>query len=376
MTAFIRPTWVELDLSAMRHNIRLARKLAGPGTRLYAVCKGDSYGVGAAETARVAAEEGCEAVAVGDPADALAIRAAGVALPILAYGTTDPATAPEMARLRVTVTLHDKEGIAAYAASGQKVAAMAELDCGFGRLGFTPDAWTAALPRLLKATNIRLTGLYTHLGATEDRALLDRQMARFQAGAGEAEAAGFTGLEKMVASSRVMIDHPGLALDAVNPGRLIYGLLESPYAERAGSRPVISRVVSRLIQVKDIAAGERIGYGAPGAAGNDRAIRAGIAPIGFAGGLPRRFEGGSVLVRGKRAPIVGLASMEHLLLDIGAIADAVPGDEVVLLGSQGDDAITGEELARVTGLEILELLPRLARTLPRRYLDPSYLERG
>jgi alanine racemase len=281
-----------------------------------------------------------------------------------------------MARLGITVTLHDEEGIAAYAASGQPVTAMAELDCGFGRLGFTPSAWTAALPRLRAARNIRLTGVYTHLGATDERALIDHQMAKFEAGAAEAEAAGFQKLEKMVASSRVMIDHRDLALDAVNPGRLIYGLLESPHAERIGSRPVISRIVSRLIQVKDIAAGERIGYGAPGAAGNDRAIRGAVAPIGFAGGLPRRFDGGAMLVRGKRAPIVGLVSMEHTLLDVGGIPDAAPGDEVVLLGPQGGDAITGAELAGVTGIEILELLPRLARNLPRRYLDPGYRDRG
>ncbi len=363
----LHPSKIILDLQALRHNIRLVRARIGPSVRFYAVCKGDAYGCGAAVVARVCAEERVDALCVGDAADAQSIREAGVTLPILAYGCSDPAAAAAMARLGIIVTLFDLPGLRGFGEAGEPVEAFLELDCGFGRLGFTPDQLAPALGELRRIKNIRLRGLYTHLGAVDDREAVARQMKLFDGCTRQARAAGHAELELMVASSRVVADYPELDLGAVNPGRAIYGLLEGRYAEILAARPVISGIESRVIQIKDLASDMRMGYGGfdpkPG-----HTIRAAVLPIGFSGGFPRRLKDGYVLLGGRRAPIIGLMSMEHTLVDVSALPDVRHGDTAVLLGAQNGAAITAADLARMTGFEVIDILPRLARGLPRSYV--------
>ena len=363
----LHPSKVILDLQALRHNLRLVRARIGPGVRFYAVCKGDAYGCGAAVVARVCAEEGVDALCVGDATDAQQIRAAGVTLPILAYGCSDPGAAQAMAKLGVIVTIFDLPGLRGFGAVGDRVEAFLELDCGFGRLGFTPDQLGPALVELQRHQNIRLRGLYTHLGAVEDAAAVRRQMDLFNGLAGQARAAGHVGLELMAASSRVVAAYPELDLGAVNPGRAIYGLLEGRYTEMLAARPVIRGVESRVIQVKDLASGMRIGYGGfdpkPG-----QTLRAAVLPIGFGGGFPRLLKDGYVLLHGRRAPIIGLLSMEHTLVDVSAVPEIRHGDTAVLLGAQNGAAITAADLADMTGFEVIDILPRIARSLPRAYV--------
>jgi len=363
-----RPARIVLDLGALRHNLRLLRARLGPAVKLYAVCKGDAYGCGAVAVARICAEEGADALAVGDAEDAAAIQAAGIRVPMLAYGVTDPRLAADMARLGIMLTIFDRAGLAAYAALGIAVEAFLELDCGFGRLGFTAEDIPAVADDLGRAPAIRLRGLYTHLAAVDDAATVAEQMTRFSAMVAALRARAIAPPELMVASSRVVAAYPHLDLNAVNPGRALYGLLEGRYAEDLPVEPVIRSIESRVIQIKQLAPGMRLGYGGadprPGAP-----LRAAVVAIGFAGGFPRRFREGCVLVRGARAPIIGLMSMEHTLVDVTDIPGVAVGDEVVLLGRQGDAAITPADLARMTGIEILEILPRLARGLPRVYVD-------
>lgn len=366
----LRPSRVVIDLAALRHNIARVRRRIGAAVKLYAVCKGDAYGCGAVAVARICAEEGVDAIAAGDPDDAIAIRDAGIRLPMMVYGVTDPRLAREMAGLGVGVTIFDFEGLEAYARLPAGADAFLELDCGFGRLGFTPDEIAAAAGALAANPAIRLRGLYTHLAAVDDPAAVAAQMERFRRMVATLAARGLSPPERMVASSRVVAAYPHLDLNAVNPGRALYGLLEGRYAEDLPVRPVIRRIDSRVIQVKDLAPGMRMGYGGadprPGAA-----IRAAVVPIGFAGGFPRNFRDGHVLIRGCRAPIIGMMSMEHTLVDVTDIAEVAVGDEAVLLGRQGKAQITPADLAAMTGLELLEILPRLARGLPRDYADAA-----
>lgn len=369
MTA-LRPTRVVIDLAALRHNIRLIRSRIGSKVKLYAVCKGDAYGCGAIAVSRVCAEEGVDAIAVGEPGDAIAIRHAGVRLPILAYGSTDPSLASSMAGLGLIVTIFDQAGLRAYETSGQVVDAFLELDCGFGRLGFKPDEIRAVAAEIARAGGIRLRGLYTHLAAVDDRAAVDSQMACFSVMAAELRTSTNLPLDLMVASSRVIAAYPHLDLNAVNPGRALYGLLEGTYALELPVKPVIRSIESRVIEVKTLAAGMRMGYGGadprPGLT-----MRAAVIPIGFSGGFPRNFRNGRVLVRSRAAPIVGLMSMEHTMVDVTDIPEVEVGDDVVLLGGQGAAEITPGDLAAMTGLEVLEILPRLARGLPRTYIDQA-----
>ncbi|MBI1847604.1 MAG: alanine racemase [Candidatus Rokubacteria bacterium] len=357
--------WVEIDLRALAHNVERIRHLVGPAVRIYAVCKGDGYGCGAGDVAETALKAGADALTVGDLADAAAIRARRINAPILLYGATDPASAAAVAELDLTATLHDVEGLQAFAGLGRPLEAFVKVDCGFGRLGFTPESWPHIFGQIRRAPALHLRGIYTHIGAVDDAASVSRQAALFRQAVREAEAAGFTGLELMASSSRVLLGYADLHLSAVNPGRMLMGMLEGPWAALAQVLPVVRAIKSRLIQVKTVRPDMRIGYG--GSTPAAETIRAAIIPMGFAAGLPRVLHG-HVLVRGARAPMVGLASMEHLMLDVTTIPGAAVGDEAVVLGRQGDDEITADELSRTTGLELLEIVPRLARGLHRVYL--------
>lgn len=357
-----RAAWVEVDTGAIRHNLRLIRSLAGTA-RVYAVCKGDAYGFDAATIARIAASERTDALACGDPGDVRGIRAAGITLPILLYGATEARDLPSFAPLDVVVTAHDPATLATCLAHG--LAFSVKLDSGFNRLGFREEDLAPVLAAAKRHPQAGVRGLYTHLVDNDLPASIAAQVMRFNAMAARIDAAGWRGRERMVASSRILIGSPQLALDAVNPGRLVYGLLEPPWDARVDARSALSAVKARVISLKRLAAGAAAGYGA-GAVARDTTIA--VIPFGFADGYPRLPAGGTVLVRGRRAPLVGPRHTEHSLVDVTDVAGVALGDEVVLLGAQGGDAITVHEIVAATGVPLIELVPRLARNPRRRML--------
>ena len=365
MTAH-RPAFVEIDLDALAHNTRLVRSMIGERTALYAVVKGDAYGIGVAAAVPALLTAGADAFAAGDFDEAMLVRRLAPAAPVLLYGSYLPAQMADIAQHGIVLTVYSHECLEAVERFEQPVTVSLKVDCGFGRLGLREDEIGPALRRLRARPGVSVRGLYTHLGAVDDPEALAVQTERFATAKQDAEKAGFGELEYMLASSRVVIDRPDLISNAINPGRLLYGLLEQPWRAKIPVRPVIRAVKSRLIQVKLLEEERRYGYG-KAAAGLPSGTRVGIAAIGFASGVPRGLPGAEVLVAGRRAKVIGLASMEHLLIDLSSIPAAV-GDEVVLLGHQGAAEIDGEAYAHMTGLTELEILPRLARGLRRRYV--------
>lgn len=363
MQAPRRAAWVEIDAGAIRHNLRLIRKLAGRA-RVYAVCKGDAYGFDAATIAELVAGEGIDALACGDPDDVRAIRAAGIALPILLYGSTTAEQLPALAALDVIVTAHDAATLRTCIA--HDLAFSVKVDAGFNRLGFRDDDLHHVLAAAKAHPAARVHGVYTHLTDMDDPVSMAAQMARFHALAARIDAAGWRGLERMVASSRVMIAAPELALDAVNPGRLVYGIFEEPWDRRVDARSALASVKARIIALKAVAAGAVPGYG--GIAVTRDTLLA-VIPFGFGDGYPRFPAGGAVLVRGQRASLVGPRHTEHSIVDVTGIDGVALGDEVVLLGTQGGARIDIHELVAHTGVPLIELVPRLARNRCRVVLN-------
>ena len=361
----MRPAWVEIDLDAMAHNIREIRRMVGPACKLFSVVKGDGYGTGVVAAAVTSARAGADALALGNPDEVPPIRDAGVTLPILLYGATLPESAPAVAALGVIPTIHDFEGLAAFAALGTPLQVYIKLDCGLGRLGFSPEQWREAFRRLARTGTLKLGGLYSHFSNPDDSGLTDVQAGRFAAACRDAEAEGHAGFERMVASSRILLSRPDLNLTAVNPGRVVYGYLEGAWRERADIRPVVASVKARIIQVKTLPPGATV-YG--GTAPLTETVRAAVAPIGFLDGFNHLPPCHVALLRGKRVRLMSRRGIEHTVLDVSAVPEAAVGDEVVFLGRQGGDMIDGPELAHALGLPLLELLPRLARMAPRRYL--------
>lgn len=359
-----RPAWAEIDLAALKHNIALARRLCGRAV-LFAVCKADAYGCGAGGTAATMRDAGVDGFAVADAADAERIRSAGVDSPILLYAGTTPDLIEATLDLDLIPTIHDFETLECLSRTGRSITAFIEVDCGFGRLGFAEAQWTDAFRRIAASPAILARGLYTHLSHPENAAVTERQAASFKRAAAAATTAGLNDLSLMAASSRVLLGNPGLTFDAVNPGRMLYGMVEPPWDTISGLRPVLRAVKSRVIQVRDLPEDSMVGYGDN--PGMSRPKRTAVIAFGFKDGLPRLPAGGTVLIRGRRLPVVGARSTEHTIVDTSSLPEVAVGDEVVLLGSSGDEMLTGTEICDLYQVPMIELLPRLGRSLHRVY---------
>ncbi len=363
--AAARPAWSVIDLDALAHNVRTIRSMLRPGDRFYAVCKNNAYGCGTRETAETMLAAGADAFAVSDPEDAERIRAAGVKAPILLYASTCPDAAEAVAELDLIATVHDFDGLDAFSRVKRAIDVHVEVDCGYGRLGFTPNEWRDAFDRLRQAPNLNVVGIYTHLTSVEDAAAVGKQAELFRKAAAEAHAAGFREIERMAASSRVMLGYPELNLNSVNPGRMLYGMIEDPWQGKADLAPVIRSIHSRVLQVKAIPASFDFDWkrhrDAPGT------LRTAIIAFGFKDGLPRQPAGGSVLIRGKRAPVIGLRATEHTIVDVTDVPGVTAGDEVTIVGTQGSETISGHDAVAMYQMPMIELLPRMTLNTVRVY---------
>jgi alanine racemase len=361
-----RPAWIEIDLAALRHNAALIRKEIGAQSTFYAVVKGDAYGAGVGAVVNALKDSAVDAFAAGDFDEALEVRKHAPDASVMLYGSYTPQQIPVLAASGIVGTVYSPECVTALAGVGRPLSVMIKVDCGFGRLGLRETEIEETLRAIRALPQITLRGLYTHIGSGDDPAAVSTQAERFGVAQRAAERLGFTNLQYMIASSRVLVGYPELRSNAVNPGRFLYGLVEAPWRDRVAVRPVFKAVKSRLIQVKHLPADRRCGY-RPYVDDLPSDVRVGIAAIGFASELPRRMHGTEVLVRGRRASVIGLASMEHLLINLTNADKATVGDEVVLIGRQGNESISGEAFAHALGVTELEIVPRLARGLRRCY---------
>lgn len=363
-TRLLRPSWAEIDLAAIAHNVAVTRQLIGPGVKLYFVCKCDGYGLGAATAARAAADAGVDGLCVGSPEEVESLRDARIAMPTLLFGSPLPEHLDAVAAMGARLTVHSIETLDAVVAVSRKVEVHVEIDSGFGRFGLREAQWRTVFGRLREAAHIRLVGVYSHLSSPDDPVVTAKQAATFRQAMECARSVGCGELEAMLASSRVVVDFPDLHHTAIDPGRLIYGALDSPRNAKHGLRPVLRAIKARIIHVQDVAAGEELGIGYAEPIRVERAMRTAVAPIGFWDGLNQGPKHADMLVLGRRAPVLGRRSAQHSLLDITAVPGAAVGAEIVALGRQGDQEITIEELAAPSGAAPIEMYLRLARLLP------------
>lgn len=360
----LRPSWAELNPAALRANVQAARRAIGPDRKIWFVCKGDGFGFGAARVAAWALAAGVDALCVGSPEEAWAMRQAGITAEILLFASTLPQEVAALADLDLVLTIHSPQMLAAIAALQRPLQAFVEIDCGFGRFGLQPTQWRDALQQLRQLPLVRLRGLYSHLSAPEDEATSTRQAGVFAQAIADAERLGFTGLEHVLASSRVILLHPQLHHTGVDPGRFIYGALDPALMERAGLQPLLHAVRGRIIHVQEHAAGTTLGLGYGASIVTDRPLRLAVVPIGFWDGLNHVPPLGRVIVAGRYAPVVGRRSFQHTVIDITGVPAADVGSVVTLVGRDGDCAIAIDEVAATLNLPTMELLPRLVRGLP------------
>jgi len=378
-----RPTEAIVDLEAIQQNFRLAAALCGkPGI---AVVKADAYGHGAVPVARALRQAGAQLLAVALVEEGIALREAGIDLPILVVaGACGP---EELLRHRLTPVLSSVAELEAYAAEARRAGVRAralahvEIDTGMGRLGLLPGELRAFLAAAEAHPEVELEGLCTHFASAdlEDRSVTERQIARFDAAAAEVERAGIRVRWRHLSNSAGTIAFPGVAQDLARPGIMLYGYLPwaagepMPEAARAAGarlRPALTWRTA-VAHLKEVPAGTPISYGGRWVA--RRPSRIAVLPVGYADGYVRRLSGrpgfgqADVLVRGRRAPVAGTVCMDLVMADVTDVPGVSAGDEVVLLGAQGGEKIGADELAARAGTIPYEILCGVSRRVPRRY---------
>lgn len=376
----VRPTRADINLAALRHNLRVVKKRAR-GARVLAVLKADAYGHGAPAVARTLERARVDGFCVALLEEAVELREAGIAAPIVVMGGHYGNAHDEVVARGLIPVVHDLGQVAAFARlvrAGEvpgPIDAHLKVDTGMARLGVTMQALPELATRLADYPEVRIRGLMTHLACADSPAdePTVEQMLRFEEATAILERAGVRPEERHAANSAALL-RGHAQLDAVRPGIALFGV--SPcVGGRALStelKPAM-RVRTEIVALRDVERGASVGYDATWTAAHRSRIA--TLPLGYADGISRRLGNrGHVLVRGKRAPIVGVVSMDMTMVDVTGIEGASARDEVVVLGAQegvlGRGAIGADEIAEHAGTIAWEVLTSVSRRVPRFYRDP------
>jgi alanine racemase len=384
----IRCTAARVDLKALDANFRsinsyLATEaslnrgagrgpVVAPG--VIAVVKANAYGHGARAVAKALEAAGASMLAVADIEEGVELRQAGVHVPILVFGALSVSDLDGVFDHHLTPTISSPAAGDALqkAAAARKttITYHLKIDTGMNRLGFRHDNLQRTLPPLLAGANLRLDAVHTHFACAEEpgRKSFDEQRTRFDAACRALDGLGAGPRLRHAANSAALLRDSRVWYDFVRPGLLLYGLVPPPLGSNIQLTPVMS-LTSRVVAVKGVRAGESVGYGGRFTA--DRPTTLAVVPAGYADGLDRRLDGkGAVLIRGRRAPIAGAVSMDMLTADVTDTDGVSPGDEVVLVGSQGKEPsqrIDAREMAAWIGTIPYEVLCRLGSRVERQY---------
>ncbi len=375
----VRPTRADINLDALRLNLRAIKRHAS-GAKVWAVLKADGYGHGAPAVARTLERAGADGFCVALLEEGVELREAGIVAPILVMGGHYPSAHAEVLARALTPVVYDVSQIESFARlvrSGEvagPVRVHLKIDTGMARLGVTMQALPALALELANFPEIEISGLMTHLACAESgEAATTEQMVLFDEATALLARHGIRPPIRHAANSAALF-HESARLDAVRPGIAVFGV--SP---RVDGTPLTTdlrlamRVRTEIVSLRDLPTGSSIGYGA--LYKTSRPSRIATIPMGYADGLPRALTNrGHVLVRGKRAPIVGAVSMDMTMIDVTDIEGAALRDEAVVLGAQegplGKDAISADEIADAIGAIPWEVLTAISRRVPRFYREP------
>jgi alanine racemase len=372
-------TWLEIDLAALASNVRAFASCLG-GARLAAVVKSEAYGHGVALVAPAALRAGASWLAVWGANEGIALRTlVGPDVPVLCLGHTPPQDFADAVAADLRLTLYDASAVPALARAARAVGRTArvhvKLETGTHRQGLEADE-AALLARTAAAEgNVVLEGLSTHFADIEDttdHGFAESQLARFTEGVDRVAAAGARPVVRHTACSAAAILFPRTHFDMARVGIGLYGLWPSRETlvsarERGLSGFALSPVMTwkaLVAQVKDVPAGGYVGYGRTWRA--QRRTRIAVIPVGYFEGYSRALSSRAhVLVRGRRAPVLGRVCMNMFMVDVTDVPDAAAGDVAVLLGRDGDESVTAEALAGWAGTIHYEITTRVNPLLPR-----------
>ena len=385
-----RPAWAEIDLAAVAHNAAVLARLVAPA-ELCAVVKAHGYGHGGPAVARAALAGGAQRLAVALVDEGVELRLHGVTAPVLLLSECGADAAETALEYGLTPTLYSAEGILAFAGAaqtaGRATAVHIKVDTGMHRVGSAPEDLPAVVAAVARQPMLRVEGVWTHLPVADgehaaDRAYTEGQLDLFDRLVAALAADGHTPPVLHAANTAGALAFPRARLDMVRCGLGLYGYLpgdtvRAAFAEQAEGDELLPAMSlkARVVAVRTLEAGERPSYGRlrplP-----ERSLVATV-PIGYADGVPRALFGAGyeVLIGGMRRPLAGMVTMDQIVVDCGSDDSVRPGDEVVLLGRQGSEAITADDWASMLGTISYEVVcgvgPRMPRILVNRPDTPS-----
>lgn len=384
-----RPDHVEersavIDLEAIRHNVRRLAKVASPA-KVMAVVKADAYGHGAIPVARAALEAGASWLGVAHISEALALRAAGIEAPLLAWLHTPESNfaAAVAAGIDIGCSGWELGRIVAAAREQERPARIhLKVDTGLGRNGATLETWDTLLGEAMEYQDqglLRVVGIFSHLAVADEpeRPETDEQLAAFREVLAMAQDAGVDPEVRHLANTPATLSRPDTHFDLVRVGLGIYGLspFEGQGSAEVGLRPAMT-VRTIVAHCKDVPSGQGVSYGL-----NYRTSGAstlGLVPLGYADGVPRVATGGPIRVGGVNYPVVGRIAMDQMVIDLGPLqvsagGPSLLGAEAVMFGDGADGGPTAEDWARAAGTNNYEIVTRISPRVPRRYIneDPA-----
>jgi alanine racemase len=382
----IRCTFAHVDLAALQSNFRaierflaadgsphLEHRAAGPKRPgIIGVVKANAYGHGATAVALALQDAGATILACADIEEGVVLRKAGVRCEILIFGALSVSDLDGVFEHTLVPTISTPgAGRSLQAAAARhrvKLACHLKVDTGMNRLGLRFDNLEQTLPELIASPNLEITSVYTHFATADDPdcPLFQIQRERFERVLDRLPHLGIRPRLRHAANSAATLRDARVWYDLVRPGLMMYGVVPPPLASTIPLKPVLS-LRSRVVAVKGVRAGETVGYGASWAM--PRPGRIAVVPAGYADGLDRRMAGSSsVLIRGRRAPVVGAVNMDMITVDVSDV-QVETGDEVVIIGEQGDDRIEVREIAAAIGTNPYEVLCRVGTRIERIYQD-------
>lgn len=370
----MRPTYTVIDLAAIRSNLQVCKNSIGGQAKLLAVVKANAYGHGSVEVARAAVDAGAEYLAVAIPEEGLRLREAGLNANILILGAILPESADMAVENDLIATVFTPEQVLALEAAAKKrnkpCRVHIKIDTGMNRIGFTSEqAFSEALDALSDCPNLRFEGMFTHFAVSElpDPSFTLLQAERFQKYVALAHARGYHPLLH-ASNSGATLNLKELQFDMVRGGIAMYGCHPIGHSvEGVDLQPVLSWKTV-ITYIKEVPAGVGVSYGLRFT--TDRPMRIATLPVGYGDGYKRCLSNQTdVLIQGVRARQIGTICMDQMMVDVTDIPKASLGDEVVLIGTQGEACITADELADKAGTISYEILLSIDQRVPRAYIE-------
>ncbi len=367
-----RPTWAEVDLGALRYNLNQVQKLVGRDVKMMVIVKGNAYGHGILEVSKTLDTSGADYFGVATIDEALLLRKSRIKRPILILGSVFPHEVDTALKNNITLTLANNEILKTInkRAKAQGIIAKVhvKIDTGMGRIGFWhQDKAHLFVDKAASSKFIDVEGIYTHFAAAaRDRVYTTYQIESFEKLIGRLLNMGIDIPYRHAANSIATVNFKRTHLNLVRPGLIIYGMYPKKGFQRFISlKPVLS-LKTKIAYLKKVPPGRSISYGRTYVTQNHTKIA--TIPIGYADGYGRILSNkAEVLIKGKKAPVIGKVTMDQTMVNVGHIKDVEVGDEVVLIGRQGQNEITAENLARLAGTIPYEIVCSITDRVPRSY---------